>query len=137
MSAAAERARDRARGRMAHLSGRAAEEQAARLYEAQGGCVLAQRWRPERAAAREGAGEIDLVVALGGALVFVEVKAGRAAAARRDLISARQWARLEAAAQAYMIAEQTGERPVRFDAVFVGPDGAAHLVENARILEAW
>lgn len=125
-----------ARGRAAHLSGLAAEEVAARLYAARGGAVLARRWRPDRAAALEGAGEIDLVVALDGAIVFVEVKAGRAAAARRDAIAARQWRRLEAAAQAYMMAHQTGARPVRFDAVFIGPDGAAHLVENARVGEA-
>ncbi|MGF1658792.1 MAG: YraN family protein [Rubrimonas sp.] len=125
------------RGRAAHLAGLAAEEIAARLYAAEGGAVLAQRWRPDRASAREGAGEIDLVVALAGALVFVEVKAGRSAALRRDAISPRQWARLEAAAQAYMLAHQTGACPVRFDAVFIGPDGAAHRVENARIGEAW
>ncbi len=124
-----------ARGRAAHFAGLAAEAAVARRYEALGGVVEARRWRAPGARAL-GAGEIDLVVSLGPLLVFVEVKAGRAAVGR-DVISPRQWARLEAGAEAYMLAHQTGDRPVRFDAAFVGVDGALDVVENARSFEAW
>lgn len=119
----------RAWGRRNHLAGLAAEEAVARRYEAAGGAVLERRWRaPE--------GEIDLIVRLPEALVFVEVKAGRAALSR-DCITPAQWARLEAAAVRYMMTAETGGLPVRFDAAFVGPDGAPDVVENARTSEAW
>ncbi|MFN3615871.1 MAG: YraN family protein [Rubrimonas sp.] len=123
----------RAWGRRNHKAGLAAEETAATLYRERGAEVLARRWRSGRDA---GGGEIDLIVRFPDILVFVEVKAGRSAAAR-DAISPAQWLRLEAAAQAYMVSSQTGDLPVRFDAVFVGPDGAADVVENARMSEAW
>jgi putative endonuclease len=106
------------------MAGLAAEDAAARWYEARGGRVLARRWRaPE--------GEIDLVVETSEAIAFVEVKTG-AGATRRDAITPRQWARLEAAALRYSMTHQTGETPLRFDAAFVGPDGAVAVVENAR-----
>lgn len=113
-----------ARGRRAHHAGLAAEDAAARRYEALGGVVEARRWRCAE-------GELDLVVRLGGTLVFVEVKAGKGAP-RRDLITPRQWSRLEAAALRYMMQAQTGDAASRFDAVFIGPDGAIEVVENAR-----
>lgn len=119
-----------ARGAAAHQAGLAAEEAAARRYEAAGGEIVARRWRAK------GAGEIDLIVRMGGAVVFVEVKAGAAARARNS-ISARQWARLEAAALRYMVERQTGETVLRFDAAFVGPDGAVEVVENARSFDEW
>lgn len=124
-----------AKGRTAHRAGLAAEAAAARWYEALGGVVEARRWRAEGCRAL-GAGEIDLIVSLHGVLVFVEVKAGRSAQ-RRDAISDRQWARLEAGAEAYMMTHQTGDRPVRFDAAFMGADGTLDVVENARSFEAW
>ncbi len=119
----------RAWGRRNHRAGLAAEDIAARWYEARGAVVLARRWRAAE-------GEIDLIVRDGDCLVFVEVKGGRAALAR-DCISAAQWARLELAALRYMLVSQTGETPARFDAAFVGPDGAVAVVENARASEAW
>jgi putative endonuclease len=86
--------------------------------------VLARRWRvPE--------GEIDLIVAIGGVIAFVEVKTGRAAT-RRDAITERQWKRLEAAALRYTVEAETGATPVRFDAAFVDASGAVDVVENAR-----
>lgn len=119
----------RAWGRRNHRAGLAAEDIAARWYQARGAEVLARRWRgPE--------GEIDIVLREGGCLVFVEVKAGRTAEAR-DVISAAQWARLERTALRYMLLAQTGEIPARFDAAFVGADGAVAVVENARASEAW
>lgn len=127
----------RAWGRRNHKLGLMAEDAAARHYEGLGGAVLARRWRPPRAQAGEApGGEIDLVARVDGVIVFVEVKGGRAAMAR-DCIKPAQWARLEAAALRYMLIEQTGDAPVRFDAAFVGPDGAVDVVENARVNEAW
>lgn len=119
----------RAWGRRNHRAGLAAEDIVARWYQARGAAVLARRWRaPE--------GEIDMVVRDGACLVFVEVKGGRAALAR-DCIAPAQWARLERAALRYMLTLETGETPARFDAAFVGPDGAVAVVENARASEAW
>lgn len=113
------------RGARAHQAGLAAEEAAARAYQRRGGAVLARRWRaPE--------GEIDLVVRLGEGLVFVEVKA-RAARPVDDPVGERQWRRLEAAAQRYMMLAETGATPLRFDLALVGPDGAIEIVENARM----
>jgi putative endonuclease len=116
-------------GETARQAGLAAEEIVARRYVARGGRIEARRWRAPRA---DGGGEIDLVVRLPEALVFVEVKAGRAAAERRDAIRESQWRRLENAALRYIVSTQTGETTLRFDAAFVGPDGAVAIVENAR-----
>jgi putative endonuclease len=123
----------RAWGRRNHKAGLAAEETAAALYRERGAEVLARRWRGGRDAS---GGEIDLIVRFPDILVFVEVKSGRSALGR-DAITPAQWLRLETAAQAYMLTSQTGDLPVRFDAVFVGPDGVADVVENARMTEAW
>jgi putative endonuclease len=117
-----------ARGRVAHRAGVAAEDAAARAYERRGARVLARRWRRSE-------GEIDLVVAEpDGGIAFVEVKAGRRAA---EAISARQWARLEAAALRYIVEHRTGDAPVRFDAALVAADGAVTVVENARGFDEW
>ena len=121
MAEAEKRAR---RGRQAHFIGLMAEDVVARWYERRDGAIEARRWRaPE--------GEIDLVVRTPEALVFVEVKAG-AGATRRDCVSERQWRRLERAALRYSVETETGETPLRFDAAFLGPDGAVAVVENAR-----
>lgn len=118
------------RGRQAYLSGLAGEDAAAALYEARGARVLARRWRrPE--------GEIDLIAETpDGELVFVEVKTGRAAVGR-DVISPRQRRRLEQAAMRYILETDKGEAFLRFDAVFIGPDGTAEVVENAWMSEQW
>lgn len=111
-----------ARGRRNHAAGLAAEAAAVRAYSREGGRILARRWRCAE-------GEIDLIVALDGVIVFVEVKTGRFAA---EAIGPRQWARLEAAALRYSIVHQTGDTPLRFDAALVGADGAVSVVENVR-----
>ena len=112
----------RRRGMRAARSGRAAEATARRHYEAQGAVILAERWRRRE-------GELDLVVQMPDALVFVEVKSGRHAA---WAITPRQWARLEAAASRYILEAQTGEVPMRFDAALVAADGTLEIIENAR-----
>ena len=73
------------------------------------GCGTA-RWRcPE--------GELDLVVELPGEIVFVEVKARRAHAA--EAVTARQWARIGAAASRYLAERTDGATPCRFDLALV------------------
>ena len=112
-----------------HHTGLAAEETAARLYRAEGGRVRATRWRcPE--------GEIDLVVELPGEIVFVEVKARRAATPPRRS-RARQWARIGAAASRYLAEMTDGDRPCRFDLALVDRSGRLERIENARSFDGW
>jgi len=113
---------------VAHQFGIAAEETAARGYCAEGGRVRATRWRcPE--------GELDLVVDLPGEIVFVEVKARRAGGA--EAVSARQWARIGAAATRYLAEETDGTRPCRFDLALVDGAGRLERIENARTFDGW
>lgn len=120
----------RARGRTAHQDGAAAEDIAARTYEAGGARVLERRWRgPE--------GELDLVVLDGPVLVFVEVKK-RSGPVADDPVTPAQWRRLEQTALRYMMlhTNQTGTAPgCRFDVVLVGQDGTAEVIENARTFD--
>ena len=117
----------RRRGRSNWHSGAAAEDAAARHYQARGATILARRLRtPE--------GELDLVVEQDGILVFVEVKR-RTARLFDSPVSERQWRRLENSALHYMIRAQneTGVQPVcRFDVALAGPDGRLRIIENAR-----
>lgn len=116
------------RGLAAHLGGLAAEDIAAAAYEARGCALLARRWRCA-------SGELDLVAeAPDGTLLFVEVKSGRGAATRAT-IAPRQWRRLEAAALEYIVQADKGGAAMRFDAVFILPDGRAEIVENAHMSE--
>ena len=110
------------------FGGLAAEDIAARHYEAAGASVLAKRWKcPE--------GEVDLVVQA-EALVFVEVKLRRDHASAAHAISQKQWQRVAAAAQAYMSAEGFGpETDIRFDAALVDGAGRLEIIENAAIFE--
>ncbi|PZQ46965.1 MAG: hypothetical protein DI556_18415 [Rhodovulum sulfidophilum] len=117
-----------AKGRVAGLAGRAAEEIAERLYLALGGRVLARRWRCA-------AGEIDLIVALGSETVFVEVKARRGRAAAAEALRPAQAARLAQAAELYLATMGAG--PCRFDVVLVDGSGHAERIENALSFDAF
>ena len=112
------------RGARSHQAGLAAEDVAAKLYQERGGAILARRWRCP-------AGEIDLIVRLGEHIVFAEVK-HRPKAIEDDPVTPKQWRRLEAAAETYILRAETGQTPLRFDLVIVGgPDGTV-IYENAR-----
>lgn len=113
---------------VSHHSGLAAEASAARRYRAEGGRVRASRWRcPE--------GELDLVVEMPGEIVFVEVKARRRNAA--EAVSARQWARIGAAASRYLAEHTDGATPCRFDLALVDGQGRLERIENARSFDGW
>lgn len=112
------------RGRVAWLSGRAAEEIAERLYAAEGGTVLARRWRG-------GGGEVDLVIGLGPVIVFVEVKARRDAATAAAALGRAQMRRLGAAAEAWIALHGSPGQDVRVDVVLVDGAGRAERIENA------
>jgi putative endonuclease len=105
--------------------GRRAEEFCARALEAEGFEVLARR-------RRTAAGEIDLVVRRGDLTVIVEVKARGRAAEAAESLSARQRARLLAAAEALM-AEEPGwfGAELRFDVMVVGRDGTLRRIADA------
>ena len=111
-----------ARGARSDQWGRAAEEVAARWYEAKGGEVLARRWR-------SAAGEVDLVVSLGGRLSIIEVKARNSVDAALRAVSPRDWRRL--AQKAELCAEEFKCRDVRIDIAALGRDGRMQVVENA------
>jgi putative endonuclease len=108
--------------------GRTAEDLVAGRLETAG-------WRILERNARTRHGELDIVALDRHALVFVEVKAGRAGSAfgpERPLLSvdSRKQARVRRLATAWM-----GERrdlryrQIRFDAVGVTFDGAGHIVD--------
>lgn len=114
--------------RRAYFGGLAAEEIAARLYADEGGQVVATRWRCP-------GGEIDLIVAFPGLIVFVEVKARRDHGAAAGALSPAQWRRLEAAATVYL-AGLTGAPDCRFDVVLVDRTGRPDRIANARSFDA-
>lgn len=108
--------------------GRAGEERAARYLEEQGYTVLARNWRCR-------AGEIDLVVEGGGAIVVVEVKTRRGEAFGHpfEAIDARKRARLWrlAAAWAGDHRDRMQGRRLRIDAIGItGLDPATARLEH-------
>jgi len=110
-----ERDRARARRRAAYRTGRLAELAAAVFLVLKGYRPLAWRYDSPQ-------GEIDLIVARGATTVFVEVKARAEEAAAAEAVSARQQARIAAAAR-HFIAEAglDAGRFYRFDVVLVLP----------------
>ncbi|QPH52650.1 YraN family protein [Pontivivens ytuae] len=116
----------RRRGALAHAAGEAAEEAALRLYRMQGARLVARRFR------RRGVGEIDLILELGGRLVFCEVKSRRTIEEAAAAITPRQWSRLEAAANAYIMEHGVSARTdLRFDVVLADRHGGVEILENA------
>lgn len=110
-----------------HHVGLGAEAAAERAYLSRGAEILARRHRGAH-------GEIDLIVREAGILVFVEVKR-RKSGDFAEVISDRQWERLERSAVAYMVEhkDKTGVvQGCRFDVVLIGPDGIPRIIVNAR-----
>ncbi|MET4104167.1 putative endonuclease [Roseovarius sp. MBR-78] len=119
------RTRRQERGLRAWLSGQAAEETVARLYEARGITVLARRWRGE-------SGEIDLVLRAPDSYVFCEVKSAPSFDAALARLRRGQLERIYHAASEYIGLTPEGQlAPVRFDVAAVDATGAVDLREAA------
>lgn len=115
----------RDRGQRAYLSGAAAEDRVARLYEQAGARVLARRWRGA-------GGEIDLILRDDNGLVFVEVKAARCFDRALSALSSRQIGRICIAAQEFAGSQPDGLlSDMRFDLAVVDGQGCARILENA------
>lgn len=113
--------------------GRAAEELAAARLAAAG-------WQIVKRNARTRFGELDVVALDGAALVFVEVKAGRAGAAfgpERPVLAVnwRKQLRVRRLATAWMAAHRDLPRyaEIRFDAIGVTFDRAGHVLDYEHI----
>ena len=112
------------RGSTAFHNGMAAEDIAARAYEAKGGKVLARRWKvPE--------GEIDIIVALDGVIVFVEVKARKNISTALGALRPAQQARLVACAEQYLALNADLNAACRFDLAALDQAGCIEIIENA------
>lgn len=105
----------RGRRRHDHLKlGRDGEDRVAGWYEAAGGTVVARNWRCR-------SGEIDLIVRLGGLVVFCEVKTRSSSrfGSPFEAVDHRRVKRLRSAAMEYLRAEQPSRRGIRFDVAAV------------------
>jgi putative endonuclease len=113
------------RGRLAWLSGQAAEEAAARVYERRGLEVLHRRWRGI-------SGEIDLVLRAPETYVFCEVKFGPSFDLALQRLRQGQLERIYHAASEYIGLTPEGQlAPVRFDVAAVDGSGAVRILESA------
>lgn len=113
-----------ARRRAAQALGRGAEDLVAEQLLAAGYTILAQRMRTK-------AGEIDLVAADARRLIFVEVKARPCFTEAAYAVSARQQARLLAAAGvALAMHPEWAREEMRFDVALIA-GGAVQMIEDA------
>ena len=113
------------RGRMAHYSGAAAEEQIARDYQRRGLSIAKSRWRGP-------CGEIDLITRDGDEVIFVEVKKARTFDEAAQRLGSRQAARIYQSAEAFLAGEPKGSlTSVRFDVALVDGQGQFRIIENA------
>lgn len=104
--------------------GRAGEDAAVRFLEDAGLRVLARNFRSRR-------GEIDIVARDGETLVFVEVKSWSAFGFEelgRSIGSAKIGRLIETAQYFLSRNREYNGMAVRFDVVFIGPEGIKHLV---------
>lgn len=106
--------------------------------------LAADRWEIVARNARTRLGELDIVALDGRALVFVEVKAGRAGSAfgpERPVLAVdrRKQRRIRRLAAAWMAERRDGPRyaEIRFDAVGVTFDRAGHVIDIEHIENAF
>lgn len=108
--------------------GRIGEDAAAAWYQARGYVVLDRNWRPAA-----GRGELDLVAARDGVVVFCEVKTrstdryGSGFAA----VDGRKQQRLRALALGWLAAQERHWDGLRFDVVDVDARGHLRVLESA------
>lgn len=102
-----------------------AEEQVEAAYVARGCRVLERRWRGK-------SGEIDLILADGDGLIFVEVKQSRTLEAAAERLQPRQVRRILAAAEEYAALQPSGlATNMRLDLALVDRTGRIELREAA------
>jgi putative endonuclease len=104
------------------------ENLACEALQRRGYAILARRYRTR-------VGEIDIVAADGGAVVFIEVKARRDTRCGVPAEAVTWWKqrRIITMARHYLATHRCHHRPVRFDVVGVlAPRGAAPTVEIIR-----
>lgn len=115
----------RTRGKMANLSGEAAERRIAMDYERRGFAVARRRWRGI-------GGEIDLITRNAEGVVFVEVKQSHDFTRAAERLGRRQMDRICASAGQFLAGEPGGQLTnVRFDVALVDATGAFEIIENA------
>ena len=111
-------------GATGYQGGLSAELIAETTYLENGCEILARRWRGT-------AGEIDLILRNGSTLVFVEVKKARNHGAAAARVSARQRARIMAAAEEYLGHMALGlDTEMRFDVALVDQTGRLTVLEG-------
>lgn len=113
------------RGRNAHASGVAAEEQACAALAADGWTILGRRLRTA-------AGEVDAVAEKAGLLAIVEVKHRPNLTEAAVALTPRQQARLLAAADILLARHPDwGAAGVRFDLLLVDGSGTVRRIADA------
>jgi len=113
------------KGQQADRRGRSAEGAAEHALHRDGWTVLARRLRTS-------AGEIDMVAEKDGLLAIVEVKARTSLAVAAAALSARQQARLVAAAEIILATHPDwGTEGVRFDLLLVDASGVVRRIADA------
>ena len=108
-----------------HALGKSGEDSVARWYVARGWSVVARNFRCRY-------GEIDLIVARRGELVFCEVKArrGQSFGDAFEKVDYRRQGRLRRAAVHWLSLEPRGAANIRFDVAAVR-DGVIEVLEGA------
>ncbi|WP_324753064.1 YraN family protein [Roseovarius sp. Pro17] len=115
----------RDRGKRAYNSGLAAEDRAVALYIAAGLRLLETRWRGK-------SGEIDLILADGEEIVFVEVKQARTHDAAIASLRPAQMRRIHLAGSEYLGHCPKGQlTDVRFDLAVVDGAGRCDIMQGA------
>ena len=105
------------------------EQAALDAYLGRGYRLLARNWRCD-------IGELDLVLARGGEVVFCEVKSRRPSGLGEgyEAVTPRKQAKLRALARAYCLAERPRAKGYRFDVASVevrGTRADVHVFEDA------
>ncbi len=114
-------------GAKAYRNGVLAEDAVERDYARRGLPTVAQRWRGQ-------AGEVDLICADGDGFVFVEVKRGDTHDAALGRVTARQIARIVAAAGEFLAARGLPlSTALRLDIGLVDRLGQVATIENVTL----
>lgn len=110
-----------------YYAGLSAEDMVLRSYQKQGATLLERRWRGP-------GGEIDLILAEGDRIVFVEVKKSKTHARALQRVTQRQLSRITASAEAYLDRCPKGSlTEIRIDVALVDAQGVVELVPNVSV----